>query len=206
MWHGRKRHRLGVKTQHRKALLRNLVRGLALNRRIMTTLARAKETSRLADKMVTLAKKGTLAARRQLIRHLASPEVAHILMEEVAPHFKERNGGYTRVLKCHDRPGDGALAALVEFTVPIARPEKKTRKAKKAKKPEPEKKEAEKKEAKRQEAEKKEEKRQTEKQEAEKKAVKDTKEKTGPAKESDKEETEKRGGFLSKLRKFLKGD
>ena len=200
MWHGRKRHRLGVKTQHRKALLRNLVRGLALNRRIMTTLARAKETSRLADKMVTLAKKGTLAARRQLIRHLGSSEVAHILMKEVAPHFKERNGGYTRVLKCHDRHGDGALTALVEFTVPIERPEKETKKAKKkAKKPEPGKKEAESQEAEKKEAKKQE----VKKQEAEKKAEK---EKTGPAKESDQEETEKRGGFLSKLRKFLKGD
>ena len=196
---------MGVKTQHRKALLRNLVRGLALNRRIMTTLARAKETSRLADKMVTLAKKGTLAARRQLIRHLGSSEVAHILMEEVAPHFKERNGGYTRVLKCHDRPGDGALTALVEFTVPIARPEKKTKKAKKkAKKSDPEKKE-EKKELEKQEVKKPEAEKKSEKKE-EKKEPKAEKEKTGPAKESDQEDTEKRGGFLSKLRKFLKGD
>ena len=135
MWHRRRRGRLGVKTKHRKALLRNLVRGLVLNRRIETTLTRARETSRFADKMVTIAREGTLASRRQLIRRLGSSEIAGLLMDQIAPHFKERNGGYTRVLKTTNRPGDGALKALVEFSVPIEiKPrEEKAKKAKKEK-------------------------------------------------------------------------
>ena len=76
------------------------------------------------DRLVTLAKSGTLAARRQLIRRLGSREVARVFVEEIAPHFKERNGGYARVLKTRTRPGDGARMALIEFTVPIEIPKK----------------------------------------------------------------------------------
>jgi large subunit ribosomal protein L17 len=175
MWHRKKRHRLGVKTKHRKALLRNLVRNLAFHRQILTTLARAKETSRVADQMVTLAKKGTLAARRQLIRRLGSSEVASLFMDQIAPRLRDRKGGYTRVLKTGTRPGDGAQQALLEFSVPIEISQKEA-KPKKEKKP---------------------------KAVEEKKVVKIEKEK--PEKKGEKEETEKRGGFLSKLRKFLKG-
>ena len=136
MWHRRRRGRLGVKTKHRKALLRNLVRGLVFHRQIQTTLVRAKETSRFADQMVTLAKAGTLAARRQLIRHLGSAEVASKLMDQIAPSLKDRNGGYTRVLKLGFRPGDGASTALVQFSVPIEIVERE-KKPKKEKKPKP---------------------------------------------------------------------
>lgn len=192
MWHQRRRRRLGVKTKHRKALLRNLVRGLAFSRRIVTTQARAKETSRFADQMVTLAKEGTLASRRQLIRRLGSPDVAKVFMEEIAPRLQDRQGGYTRVLKiATPRPGDGALKALVEFSVPIERPgkkEKKPKKEKKAKAP------AEKPSEKPPQAEKK----------PEKKLEKEKPE--TPAEKAEKEETEKRGGFLTRLRKFLTGD
>lgn len=194
MWHRRKRRRLGVKTKHRKALIRNLVRGLAFHRRIITTVARAKETSRFADHMITLAKEGTLAARRQLIRRLGSSEVAKVFMEEIAPRFQDRQGGYTRVLKTAFRPGDGALKALVEFSVPVEiatkKKEKKVKKEKPAKpvtEERPEEKKPEKKPAKK-----------------EPKEPKVEKEKAEPG--AEKEETEKRGGFLSKLRKFLKGD
>lgn len=188
MWHRKKRRRLGVKTGHRKALLRNLVRSLAFHRQIQTTVIRAKETSRLADQMVTIAKEGTLSARRQLIRHLGSPSVAKVLMEEIAPRLQDRNGGYTRVLKLGNRPGDNAQMALVQFSTTIEAPQKeaKAKKEKKAKqvvkraeKPAPTK--EEKKEAKPAEKEKLE-------------------------KPVEKGETQKRGGFLSKLRKFLTGD
>ena len=187
MWHRKKRRRLGVKTKHRKALLKNLVRGLVLNRRIETTLTRAKETSRFADQMVTLAKRGTLAARRLLIARVGSTEIANLLVDEIAPHLRERQGGYTRVLKLGSRPGDGAQTALVEFSVPI---EFKSRKAKPSKGAQ-EKKAKEKKPAK-----------------IEKKTEKIEKEKPAEKKEKEKEksEGEKRGGFLSKLRKFLTGD
>lgn len=195
MWHRRRRRRLGVTPKHRKALVRNLVRGLVFNRRIETTLIRAKETARVTDKMVTLAREGTLSARRLLIQRLGSADVAKILMEQIAPRFKERNGGYTRVLKTQRRPGDGALKAIVEFSVPIEiqapvrekekKPKKekaKETKEKKVKTPAPE----------------------TPRPVEEKKESK--KEAAKPAKPEEKKETEKRGGFLSKLRKFLTGD
>lgn len=186
MRHRRRRRRLGVKTKHRKALLRNLVRGLALHREIETTFSKAKEAARLADKMVTIAKVGTLAARRLLIRRLASQEVAHIFIQEIAPRFQDRKGGYTRVLRTSLRPGDSAQKAIVSFTVPIELPqkEKKTKKEKeKKKKPLQEKPPAV----------------------SEEKETK-PKEKKKAEKPADKKETEKRGGFLSKLRKFLTGE
>lgn len=183
MWHRKKRGRLGVKTKHRKALLRNLVRGLALHRQIVTTHSRAKEASRLADQMVTIAKTGTLAARRTLIRRLGSSDIASLFIEQIAPRLQERNGGYTRVLKMGARAGDGAERALLEFSVPIEVTEKPA-KLKKEKKP------------KAAPAPPKE----------EKKAPKAEKQKPVKKQEkAEKEETEKRGGFLSRLRKFLKG-
>jgi len=188
MWHRRRRRRLGVTTPHRKALVRNLVRGLAFHRRIETTLGRARETSRFADRMVTIAKEGTLAARRELIRRLGSAETAKVFIEEIAPRLQERNGGYTRVLKLGLRPGDGATRALVEFSVPIeiTGTGKKPGKEKRPKvKPAAEEKPA--------------------KKEEKKKGVRPEK-KPGEAEEArEKKETEKRGGFLSKLRKFLTG-
>lgn len=197
MWHRRRRRRLSVKPAHRKALLRNLVQGLALHRRIFTTFARAKETARFAEQMVTLAKEGTLAARRQLIRRLNSPETARIFMEEIAPRFADRRGGYTRVLRTgKNRHGDGATAALVEFSVPIEitpKPKKKKKTPKKEKEEKPAKKAAPGAEER-----KKEERKKPEKEAGKEKTAKELKE--------EKEEAQKRGGFLSKLRKFLTGD
>lgn len=193
MWHRKRRRRLGVKTKHRKALVRNLVRGLVLHRRIETTYSRAKEASRLADRMVTLAKVGTLAARRHLASRLGSPEVAKIFIDEIAPRLQERNGGYTRVLKLRNRAGDGALTALVEFSVPIEIAAKET-KPKKEKKPKTPKAPSEK--------------RVEKVAEKQPKAVKPTAEepKEKERQKEEKPETEKRGGFLSKLRKFLTGE
>ena len=122
--------KLGRNSAQRKALIRDLITDLIINERIETTLFKAKELQRLADKMITLAKKGDLAARRQaakLIRFELATEVnengevvkeqyaIQKLFSEIAPKFKDRNGGYTRVLKTGPRRGDAAPMALIEF-------------------------------------------------------------------------------------------
>lgn len=113
--------RLRRNSAQRKALLRDLVTDLILNGRIETTLAKAKELKRLADKMVTLGKKNTLASRRQaaeLIRFETDEEGKYALQklfDEIAPKFANRNGGYTRVLKLGPRRGDATEMALIEF-------------------------------------------------------------------------------------------
>ena len=112
---------LSLKSIQRKALLRDLITDLILNGRIETTLAKAKELKRLADKMVTLGKKNTLASRRQaaeLIRFETDEEGKYALQklfDEIAPKFANRNGGYTRVLKLGPRRGDATEMALIEF-------------------------------------------------------------------------------------------
>ena len=112
---------LSRKSFQRKALLRDLITDLILYGRIETTLAKAKELKRLADKMVTLGKKNTLASRRQaaeLIRFETDEEGKYALQklfDEIAPKFANRNGGYTRVLKLGPRRGDATEMALIEF-------------------------------------------------------------------------------------------
>ena len=112
---------LSRKSFQRKALLRDLITDLILNGRIETTLAKAKELKRLADKMVTLGKKNTLASRRQaaeLIRFETDEEGKYALQklfDEIAPKFANRNGGYTRVLKIANRRGDNAPMAIVSL-------------------------------------------------------------------------------------------
>jgi large subunit ribosomal protein L17 len=115
--------KLGRTSAQRKALLRDLVTDLIINERITTTEMKAKELTRLADKMVTLGKKGTLAARRQAAQTIR-PETAddqsgqtalQKLFDVLAPRFTERAGGYTRVLKVGPRRGDGAEMAIIEF-------------------------------------------------------------------------------------------
>ena len=112
---------LSRKSFQRKALLRDLITDLILNGRIETTLAKAKELKRLADKMVTLGKKNTLASRRQaaeLIRFETDEEGKYALQklfDEIAAKFANRNGGYTRVLKLGPRRGDATEMALIEF-------------------------------------------------------------------------------------------
>ena len=115
--------KLGRTSAQRKALLRDLVTDLIINERIETTEMKAKELTRLADKMVTLGKKGTLAARKQAgatVRYeTANTETGQNavqkLFEDIAPRYAERNGGYTRVLKLGPRRGDGAEMAIIEF-------------------------------------------------------------------------------------------
>ena len=113
--------RLGRTSDQRKALLRDLVTDLIINGRIETTEMKAKELRKLADKMVTLGKKNTLASRRQaaqVIRFEQADEKQNALQKlfnEIAPKFANRNGGYTRIYKLGKRQGDAAEMAIIEF-------------------------------------------------------------------------------------------
>lgn len=112
---------LSRKSWQRKALLRDLITDLIINGRIETTEAKAKELKRLADRMVTLGKKNTLASRRQaaqIVRFEKDAEGNYAiqkLFNEIAPKYVDRNGGYTRVLKLGPRRGDATEMAIIEF-------------------------------------------------------------------------------------------
>jgi large subunit ribosomal protein L17 len=113
--------KLARNTAARKALLRDLITDLIINEKVETTLAKAKELKRLADKMVTLGKKNTLASRRQaaqLVRSERDQDNKYALsklFDDIAPRYTERNGGYTRLIKSGVRRGDAAPLAVVEF-------------------------------------------------------------------------------------------
>lgn len=107
--------RLGRNQGHRKALLRNQVNSLIRHGRIETTEAKAKAIRPLVDKMITLGKRGDLAARRQAASFLNQKDVVAKLFDEVAPKYADREGGYTRVLKLGPRRGDAAPMSLVEL-------------------------------------------------------------------------------------------
>ncbi len=125
---GRKLNRTSA---HRKALMRNLVLSLIRYERLKTTDAKAKELRRWADRMVTLGKRGDLAARRRAYAFIGSHTAVKKLFDEIAPRFKERPGGYTRVVKFGVRRGDAAPISVIEFTdaSESAAPRKKRRKA-----------------------------------------------------------------------------
>jgi len=107
--------KLGRNTGHRKALLRNLVRSVILSESIRTTTAKAKETRRVVEKLVTKARVGTLAARRLVHRTVRDQAALAKLFETIAPRFKTRPGGYTRLIHLQNRPGDNAPMAILEF-------------------------------------------------------------------------------------------
>ena len=107
--------KLGVKTAHRKAILRTLVTDLFKYGRIQTTDCRAKEARREAEKMITLAKKNDLHARRQAMAYIKDEDVVAKLFDEIAPKYDERKGGYTRILKLGPRKGDVAEAVFLEL-------------------------------------------------------------------------------------------
>jgi large subunit ribosomal protein L17 len=115
MRHLVKGKRLRRNTAHRRALLRNLVTSFLEKERIRTTLAKAKATRPLAEKMITLAKKNTLHARRQALRFIFKKTVVKKLFDEIGPRFSERPGGYTRIVKVGPRAGDGADMAILEL-------------------------------------------------------------------------------------------
>ena len=107
--------KLGRPTAHRKAMLRNLVTDLLREGRISTTEHRAKETRRMAEKMITLAKRGDLHARRQVLAYVYDEDVVTKLFEEIAPKYEDRNGGYTRIMKLGPRRGDCAEVVFLEL-------------------------------------------------------------------------------------------
>lgn len=114
MQHNRAGRKLGRTSAHRKALFRNQLDSLILHERIQTTISKAKELRPLAEKLVTLARRGGLHARRLALRDI-SQEAAKRLFDEIAPRFATRPGGYTRILKLGQRPGDAAEKAIIEF-------------------------------------------------------------------------------------------
>lgn len=110
-----KLRKLGRRSDHRNAMLRNQVQSLLENGRITTTVTRAKETQRMADRMITLGKRGNLHAKRQAMAYLYRRDVVEKLFDELAPNYTERNGGYTRVIKIGPRKGDGSEMAILEL-------------------------------------------------------------------------------------------
>jgi large subunit ribosomal protein L17 len=131
MRHRKRTVKLGRTTAHREALLAGLVCNLIKYKRITTTVAKAKAARVLAEKMVTQAKRGTLAARRLIISRLRQAAAAADLIATIAPAFKDRNGGYTRILRI-GRRSDSAEMAMLEWVnyVPPAPRKKKTDKGK----------------------------------------------------------------------------
>jgi large subunit ribosomal protein L17 len=115
MRHQLQGRKLGRTTAHRKALLRNLVTSLLEKERVQTTVAKAKEARPLAEKMITLAKKDTLPARRRALAVLTKESAVTKLFADIGPRFVERPGGYTRIVKTGLRHGDGAEMAMIEL-------------------------------------------------------------------------------------------
>lgn len=115
MRHHKSGKKLGRTPAHRKALFRNMVTSLLKHQRIVTTEVKAKEIGRLTEKMITLGKRGDLHARRQAIAFIKSNEVVKSLFSEYADRYKDRDGGYTRVIKLEPRSGDNAPMAIVEL-------------------------------------------------------------------------------------------
>lgn len=107
--------KLGRKTSHRDLMLRNLTTDLLRHGKLTTTVTRAKETRRMAEKMITLGKKGDLNARRAALAYMTDEEVVKKLFSEIAPKYTERNGGYTRILKLGERRGDSAPMSILEL-------------------------------------------------------------------------------------------
>lgn len=140
MRHLKRTAKLGRTSEHRNAMLANLVCSLIKHKRVTTTLAKAKAARPVAEKIVTLGKRGSIQARRLVTARLhtrgpavqlnkderrkwrQSEDVLRILFEEIAPAFKERNGGYTRIVKMHQRAGDSAQRAILEWVdyAPVA--------------------------------------------------------------------------------------
>ena len=115
MRHAKQGRKLGVDASHRKAMLGNLVCSLVEHGRIKTTVHKAKEARPLAEKMITLGKRGDLHARRQALARLRSNDAVHALFDEVAPRFADRPGGYTRIVRIGPRLGDAAEMAYLEL-------------------------------------------------------------------------------------------
>jgi large subunit ribosomal protein L17 len=132
MRHRARSVKLGRSQAHRSAMYRNMVTSLLAHERIETTDAKAKQVRRLADRMITLGKRGTLHARRQALAVIRDRDVAAKVFDDLAERFRSRPGGYTRVLKVRRRVGDAAELSIVELVEGAApEPEEKAGKGKK---------------------------------------------------------------------------
>jgi large subunit ribosomal protein L17 len=142
MRHLKRTAKLGRTGEHRNAMLANLVCSLIKHKRVTTTLAKAKAARSVAEKMVTLGKHGTVHDRRLAAARLHQEDAVKILFNEIAPVQKDRRGGYTRIIKLHERQGDASQLAILEWVdVPVAaieaapeeKPEKEEKESKEAK-------------------------------------------------------------------------
>ena len=141
MRHLKRTAKLGRTGTHRNAMLANLVCSLIEHKRVTTTLAKAKAARSVAEKLVTLAKSGTIHDRRLAVARLHQEDAVKILFSEIAPAQKTRNGGYTRIVKMHQRQGDASQLAILEWVdlpaaseaPPADKPEKETKPEKEAK-------------------------------------------------------------------------
>jgi large subunit ribosomal protein L17 len=115
MRHLKRTAKLGRTSEHRNAMLANMVCSLIIHRRITTSLAKAKAARSVAEKLVTLGKSGTVHDRRLAVARLHQEDAAKILFTEIAPAFKARNGGYTRILRLNQRNGDASQRAILEW-------------------------------------------------------------------------------------------
>lgn len=115
MYHGRAKRRFNRTHEHRKAMFANLSQALIKHEQIVTTLPKAKDLRPVVEKLVTLGKRGDLHARRQAIAQIKDVALVQKLFDVLGPRYKDRHGGYTRVLKAGFRYGDNAAMAVIEF-------------------------------------------------------------------------------------------
>ncbi len=115
MRHNKSGKRLGRNSSHRSAMMRNMVTSLILHEKITTTDSRAKELRKVAERMITLGKRGDLHARRQALAVIRERKVVAKLFDMVAPRYKDRPGGYTRIIKVGSRLGDNAPQSIIEL-------------------------------------------------------------------------------------------
>jgi len=115
MYHGRAKRRFNRTAEHRKAMFANMCQALIKHEQIVTTLPKAKDLRPVVEKLVTLGKRGDLHARRQAISQIKDVALVKKLFDVLGPRYKERNGGYTRVLKAGFRYGDNVAMAVIEF-------------------------------------------------------------------------------------------
>jgi large subunit ribosomal protein L17 len=115
MYHGRAKRRFNRTAEHRQAMFANMAQALIKHEQIMTTLPKAKDLRPVVEKLVTLGKQGDLHARRIAISRLRDADLVKKLIDVLGPRYKNRSGGYTRIMKAGFRPGDNAAMAVIEF-------------------------------------------------------------------------------------------
>ena len=115
MYHGRQKRRFNRTSEHRIAMFANMSQALIKHEQIVTTLPKAKDLRPVVEKLVTLCKKGDLHSRRLAIARLRDPELVKKLIDVIGPRYKDRHGGYTRIMKAGFRQGDNAAMAVIEF-------------------------------------------------------------------------------------------